>query len=201
MLNKNELLAKGNELIDKINAAISQIEICESAKEKIASPEAIFSINFYDGKGGFKPYDLHKVLPEDSIEKIKAFIMTEFDLQTAEAMNYIEQLEVAPVLSEQKAEYYIPNKDDSVNTEEFFLPDDEENISAEVSEEKHSENKITRNKPSVSDKELIRMYIDEGMTYGDIANATGMGKSTVARHVKEYMDTMKKECASKGKEK
>lgn len=123
MLNKEELINKGNNLVDQINEAITKIELCESAKNKVAAPDAVLAINYFDASGAIRPYDFKKALPEKSIEKIKAFIMSEFDLQMDESMSFLDKVGLRPdVVTTDSGDVYYD--DNSTSAEDFELVED-----------------------------------------------------------------------------
>lgn len=188
-MTQNELLAKAYEKIDAINDSIGKIEVCDIAKGNVVMPEAEVCINIKMDDGKMNLYEFNAVLPDKSLDNIKAFIMTEIDKVKDEAEKTIRLFcgeDPAP------AREYV----ESGNSEEFFLPDDDDVVSVEVP---NPEPEIYEEpKKKWSDAELLKLY--EGSTIEAVAAVTGMGRSTVGKRIKAIKDAQKEE-ASKRKRK
>lgn len=179
-MEKNELLEKGNNLVEKINAAIANVEVVDIAKGQIAQPNAELCINIHhEDTEVMDIYELRKVLDDKSLEKIKAFIMTELDLAQHESLAFLENIGVT--VTAPAGDTYTETDDDP---EDFELLDVPETEDAEPKK--------------WTDEELCRMY-GSGMSCPDIAKETGIPKSTVWYRITKAMDSLKKEGAKRGK--
>lgn len=173
-MEKHELLAKGNDLVEKINAAMSNIEVIDIAKNNVALATAELCVNIHhEGSEVMDIYEFKKVLGEKSREKIKAFIMTELDMAQQESMRFLEQIGVTVTTLE----------GDTYNE---IGEDDAENF--EVIEEPPV--KVKEDKPI---EQTLMELSAEGKTCEEIAAITGIPRSTVWYK----LDRLKKEGAKR----
>lgn len=186
-MEKHELLAKGNDLVEKINAAMSNIEVIDIAKNNVALASAELCVNIHhDGSEVMDIYEFRKVLSEKSIEKIKAFVMTELDMAQEESMKFLEQIGI--VVNTDEGESYIDdgnvNPDDYIIDDEIPAPDPEPKVEIEPP------------KKEITEKELMELSA-AGKTCEEIAAITGIPRSTVWYK----LDKLKKEGASSKRKK
>lgn len=175
-MGKIELLTKGNQLVEKLNEAMANIEVIDIAKEQVAMDAAELCVNIHhEDSEVMDIYEFKKVLGEKSLEKIKAFIMTELDMAQQESMRFLEQIGVTVTTPE----------GDTYNE---IGEDDAENF--EVIEEPPV--KVKDDKPI---EQTLMELSAEGKTCEEIAAITGIPRSTVWYK----LDKLKKEGAKRGK--
>ena len=133
-------------------------------------------------------YEFRKVLSEKSIEKIKAFVMTELDIAQEESMKFLEQIGI--VVNTDDGESYID--DGNANPDDYII-DDEVEIPVPDPE---PEVEIEPPKKEITEKELMELSA-AGKTCEEIAAITGIPRSTVWYK----LDKLKKEGASSKRKK
>lgn len=178
-MEKHELLAKGNDLVEKINAAMSNIEVIDIAKNNVALATAELCVNIHhEDSEVMDIYEFKKVLGEKSLEKIKAFIMTELDMAQQESMRFLEQIGVT-VTTPEGDTYKETGEDDADNFEV-------------IEEAPEAPTKVEEDKPV---EQTLMELSAEGKTCEEIAAITGIPRSTVWYK----LDKLKKEGAKRGK--
>ena len=187
---RNGLIEKANSLIDKIQDAMRLVENAERAKDKFTRPDSVLSLELpTEGDDEFKDvFKLEEIFDEQSIEKIKAYILTELEL--LEESN-LKLLEAAGFCYERKAEP-LPFDDapDTYEDEDLreAVPDPEEDdsdmkivIPDKIEKGHHSR------MPLEADKvEQIKKLSKEGMKPAEIARQTGVSYKSAAK----YMETV-----------
>lgn len=212
-LNKDELLTRGSELIDRINESMATIENTDAAKEKVSCPEARVTITLPLDDEYSDTFELNTILDAKRCDKIKAFIMTELDYVQEDACSVLNRLGIGAPKEEAPAAVPETPKKAAVIDEEFdklFEPDPEspldENGALKLKVDKiesveptdHGTVKITAqvSKPAavqgrrLKDDQIreIERATAEGHTISEICAATGFAQMTVRKYVAEYYE-------------
>ena len=187
-----ELLNKANSLIDTISESMRTVENVEAAKKRFLRPDSALTLEIpVEGNDGYvDAFKFAEIFDERSIEKIKAYILTELEFLEEGALKILDTCGFHEATRQQEEIPFAPDPEEEIPEED----DSDMIIVPEKLERKgHSTKPLTDEKVG----EIEDLW-KQGVKPSEIARRTGVSPQSVTRYARTFSEAIDNKELKKG---